>query len=84
MKFKFNLGDKVKHTITPFEGIVISRTEWYNGCLRYMVQSQDLKDGKPVDPQSFDDEELVAAGEGVKPSRRETGGPMPAPPKTGR
>lgn len=79
MSFKFSLGEKVKDTVTGFSGIVTARTEWLNGCKRYGVQSQKLKDNKPLDQQWFDEEQLTAAGNGIKAVQRMTGGPRPAP-----
>lgn len=53
-----NLGAKVRDKITGFTGIVTSRTEWLNGCLRYGVQPQELHDGKPIDAHVFDEPQL--------------------------
>ena len=52
------LGDKVKDTITDFEGTVIARTLYLNGCVRYGVQAKELKDGIPVDCVWLDEEQL--------------------------
>lgn len=43
------LGDKVKCTITGFQGVVITKIEYMNGCKRYQVQSPKLEAGKTVD-----------------------------------
>jgi hypothetical protein len=40
--FKINLGAFVKDKITGFEGIVIGRTQWLYGCVRYTVQQREL------------------------------------------
>lgn len=84
-----NLGDKVRDIITGFTGIVIARSEFFNGCIRVSVQPQELGDkGKLQDTESFDVQqlELVQAGAvtplrerqeaktGQKPAR--TGGPQ--------
>jgi len=62
---KFNLGDKVKDVVSGFTGVICSRTEWLNKCIRYGVYSQKLdKDGKVLDATHFDEEQL----ELVKPS----------------
>jgi len=73
--FEFNLGDKVKDTVTPFKGVVIARTEYLNGCIRYQVQPTDLKDGAPQEATSFDEEQLrlVTAKKKKAPAKR-TGG----------
>lgn len=62
--FKFNLGDIVKDSITPFKGVVVGRTEWLNGCIRYALQSQKLDtNGTPTDFQQFDEAQLVLVEE---------------------
>lgn len=65
------LRDTVKDSITGFTGIVISRCEWINGCVRIGVQSPKLKDGVPTEPQHFDEPQLIlvkrAEAEKVKP-----------------
>lgn len=73
-----NLGQKVKHTITGFEGVVIAKTEWLNGCWRITVQSQSMHEGKPIDPQVFDIEELEAIDDKkVTRASSRTGGGRP-------
>ncbi len=48
------LGDKVRDKLTGFEGIVIARTEYINGCIHACVKAQTLKDGKPLDGEWID------------------------------
>jgi hypothetical protein len=55
-----SLRDTVKDTITGFTGVVISRCEWINGCVRLGVQATKLKDGIPTEPQHFDEEQFVS------------------------
>lgn len=55
---KIGLGDKVRDSITGFEGTVTSITEWINGCRRVGVQSAELHEGKPIDPQWFDEQQV--------------------------
>lgn len=50
-------ADKVQCTITGFKGIVIARTEYINGCWRFLVQAQKLEAGKTVE-EWFDLEQL--------------------------
>lgn len=52
------LGDLVKDRITGLEGIVTCRSDWFNGCTRFLIQPQALHDGKPIDSQWFDAEQL--------------------------
>jgi hypothetical protein len=37
---------------------VVSKTEWLNGCVRVQLQYQKLHEGKPVEGQVFDIEQL--------------------------
>lgn len=55
---KFSNGDKVQDLVTGLKGIITATTIWLNGCIRYLVQPQELKDGKPVDASTFDENEL--------------------------
>lgn len=74
------IGDKVKDRVTGLTGIVVARTDWLNGCVRMVVQPQELKDHKPVEASSFDIEELIlleADALAPKPAERATNGPMP-------
>lgn len=42
------LGDIARDTVTGYQGTVIARTEWLNGCWRLTLQSNTLdKEGKP-------------------------------------
>jgi hypothetical protein len=74
-------GDLARDTITGFEGIVIARTEWLNKCVRLTIQPQAMKDGKPIDNHTFDEEqlELVAAAAHKETKAAQTGGPTPEP-----
>lgn len=53
--FKVQLGAKARDVVTGYTGIVVARTEWLYGCIRYVLQSQDMKDGKPVDVHVVDE-----------------------------
>lgn len=78
--FAYNLGDKVQDKVTGFKGIVTTRSEFINGCIRYGVQSQDLKEGKTIDPEWFDERQLeLVKKEAVKVENKRTGGPSPTP-----
>lgn len=79
-KARIELGDEAKDSITGFSGIVIGDTTWLHGCRRLTVQPKTLKDGKPLDPLSFDEPQLVLVKKkAVAPGSRETGGPRPEP-----
>lgn len=80
------LGDRVRDRITGFEGIVIGITEWLYQCRRPYVQPTGLHDGKPLEAQSFDEDQLEVVEAGafapsshVASTARETGGPRPEP-----
>lgn len=53
-----NLGDLARDTITGFTGVAVSKTEWLNGCVRVQLQNQKLHEGKPVEGQVFDIEQM--------------------------
>lgn len=53
--FKFKNGDEVACKITGYKGVVIGRTHWLHNCNTYMVKSSELKDGKPMDAESFEE-----------------------------
>lgn len=48
------LGDRVKDRMTGFEGIVTGTHRFLTGCMKVTVQPEGLKDGKPIDSQWFD------------------------------
>lgn len=53
-----NLGDKVMDVITGFTGVATARIEYINGCVRYEVQPDKLKDGKPIEAIWVDSQQL--------------------------
>jgi hypothetical protein len=78
--FRFNNGDTVKDTITGFSGVVVHRTEYLNGCIRYGVQPTKLKDGKTIESEMFDEQQLALVKGKTAPKIKErTGGDRPAP-----
>ena len=74
--FEFEIGDLVKDKITEFVGVVTSRTQLINNCNTYEVQSRELKDGVPQDPQHFDQAQLQAIFKGLHIFCQEKGGPV--------
>lgn len=75
--FKFDLGDTLRDTVTKFEGVAMARTQWFNGCLRYQLQPPKLKDGKMLDQEVFDEQQLVLVKAAKKPEAKKlTGGPQ--------
>lgn len=71
------LGTKVKDIVTGVSGILTSRHEYLNGCVRYALHPGTDKDGKIMEEVVFDQAQLELIDEGVsekiKPSQ--TGGP---------
>jgi|GEM_PF-1973734 len=96
MNAKPQLGDQVSDLVTKFTGIVVGKTIWLNGCVRYAVQGP-LKDGEVKDPIWIDAQQCVVKKRGVVPAVPEegvavqpveekkevvrTGGPTPTPKK---
>ena len=54
-----DLGDLVQDKITKLKGIVSGIFCYLNGCRRIAVQPRELKDGKPVESQVFDEPQLI-------------------------
>jgi hypothetical protein len=74
------LGDKVKDSITGFQGIVVAITNWINGCTRCGVQSQNLDEkGLPSEAQWFDEPQLCVIVEQEVKIGNKKGGPTPPP-----
>ena len=77
---EIKLGDVAKDTISGFEGVVVARTEWLNGCVRVSVQPKKLQEsGKPVEYETFDVTQLAMVEAGPRHEPKTTGGPRPAP-----
>lgn len=71
------LGDRVRDQVTGFEGIVVGITTWLHGCRRCVVQPRELRDGKPIEAQTFDEPQLEAIDRAVVGTTHKTGGPSP-------
>lgn len=76
----FNLGEKLRDTVTGFEGIAVSRTEYLNGCWQYCLVPKAKKNESYPKGVDLDVENLVrvSAGVTVKPKPKPTGGPSRA------
>jgi hypothetical protein len=79
------LGWRVRDTITGFEGIATGFGKFLNGCERIGVTPEKLKDGKVLDTEYFDVQQLVVVDKKPKgvPRMPKTlpGGPRPAIPR---
>jgi hypothetical protein len=77
------LGNIVKDSITGFTGMAVGRTEWLYGCTRIAVESTELKDGKPVGAEWFDEQRIEVVVASVPKvsadSAATTGGPQRDP-----
>ena len=80
---EIQLGDVARDTITGFEGTVIARTEWLNGCWRLVLQGKVDKDGKVPDGISIDAPQLELVSRKGHVADKKTGGPRPEPRRTG-
>lgn len=77
------LGERVKCSVTEFEGVAVSRQVYINGCTRIKIQEKYKKDGMvQQEPQIFwQDEPAVEVIKAKKkdpkptPARQSTGGP---------
>ena len=78
------LGQRVRDTVTGFEGIATGHTKWLTGCDTFGLQSTTLaEDGTPMATQWFDvlrleavpDEPVIPRAEDVDTN----GGPQPIP-----
>lgn len=73
--FKFELGSELRDKITGFSGVVVYRSQWIHGCNVYGLRFMELKDGKPMDTQQFDEPQLELVKPKVIEPSRKTGGP---------
>jgi hypothetical protein len=83
MTFKFELGWIVKDKISGMKGVVTSRTDYLNKCVRYGITKTGTdKEGKPFEAAWFDEDqlELVKKTDSYKPTKDYTGGPARAVP----
>ena len=80
----FELGEVLKDKVTGFKGVVMGRTEYFTDCTHYGLQSQELKDGKPLGWEWFDEtrlERVKGAKKITKEHRKPTSGPFPNAPQ---
>jgi hypothetical protein len=73
------LGCVAKDSITGFQGVVIAVTEWLNGCQRVTIQPQQLDNGKRLEADTFDAEQVVVVEAVEVPAAKQKGGPSIAP-----
>jgi hypothetical protein len=80
---QFNLGERVRDMVTGIEGIIIARLEHLNGCVHYGVKPKAGKDGKAIDAEYIDSQQLEKVDDGIskKLVQNNTGGSLNGAPK---
>jgi len=74
---EIKLGMKAKDKVTGFKGIIMARTVFLNGCVKYTLQPElNKKDGTIPSEAWFDEQQIEIIDEGVAIEQRKTGGPM--------
>lgn len=79
---EIKLGDKVKDVITGFEGIAIAKAEYLNGCIRFEIKPEKLKDSKTTEAEWIDIQQLKVVKAGffkTAASAKPPGGPQCRP-----
>ena len=69
---QFELGTKLRDTISGYEGIAISRIEFLNGCVQYALRVKVGKDQKLPEVEYFDSQQLEEVEKPRKPVIRKT------------
>lgn len=72
--FEYELGDKLRDRVSEVEGIVIGRIEYLNGCTQYAIKPKKTKDGKVLEAEWIDSQQVEKVGEGLNITKTRTGG----------
>ena len=73
----FKLGQKVKDKVTGFEGIIIAKVEYLNGCVQFAIRPKIKKgDSKFPENHYIDEGQLVLVSEGIRAKKKNNGGLM--------
>ena len=81
---RFELGEVLMDKVTGFQGVAMGRTDYYTDCTHYGLCSRQLKDGKPLGWEWFDETRLVRvkyAERVAREPREPTSGPHPNAPQ---
>jgi hypothetical protein len=73
------IGDLARDSVTGFEGVVVAAHEYLHGCKRFSIQPQQLHDGKPIEPQTFDEPQMILVEARRFKGMRSVGGPRQEP-----
>ena len=76
------LGNKLRCAITGFTGIATAKIEYINGCVQFLVKPRLDKEGKSVEGQYLDWQQLEVIEGGIEIKGAQTGGPSSSAPKT--
>ena len=75
--YAYGFKDIVSDTLTGIEGMVVSRSEFLNGCLRYGVQIQYKPKSNKIPPLHYAYEQsLKLVTKSTAPEVKKTGGPI--------
>lgn len=69
---KFNLGDRVRETITGFTGIACGRCEYLWGCITYEVKAEEVHDDGKIKDFWFDEDRLVLVATAEEVAKKKT------------
>ena len=64
MSERVELGQRARDRLTGFEGIVICRNERLTAVTQLCIESTDLREGKPIGDQWFDEARVEAVPDG--------------------
>jgi len=81
MKTKFKNGDKVRDTISGFEGTITCTAIYMNGCIRYDIQPELDANKHYQEGQVFDEQQLELIKTIKEKKKIPTGGDRPFQPK---
>lgn len=73
------LGDKARDTVTGFAGTITAEHKYLNGCRRFTLTANTLKDGVPIEPQTFDVEQMEFVDSAAPRTVAPKGGPHSDP-----
>jgi len=59
------IGDRVRHRINGFEGIVTGTTEYINGCRQHLITPESLDEGKVREGLWTDEQNITRLKAGV-------------------
>lgn len=80
MKKKFKLGERVRDTLSGYEGICYSINTWLHGCRHIGIKPLGCdKDGKPWETRWFDEPQVEHAKGPVVAPTGAVGGPKETP-----